>query len=163
MLVDLFSRYNRALRVYIRNLVKCDQTSDEIAQETYARLASIKNLDGIDHPKAYLFRTARNIALDHLRRKGLRVIDATVEVDEETVSGGMPTPEENLAHAQAKKCLERALRELPPKTRRVFYYRRYQGLTVKHVAAKMNMSERLVYKHMEDAMQHLALRLKGKS
>ena len=74
----------------------------------------------------------------------------------------MPTPEDNLVHAQTKKLFEKAMKELPSKTRRVFYYRRYEGLAIKHVAARMNMSERAVYNHMEDAMQHLALRLKGK-
>lgn len=163
MLLELFSKYNRALRVFIKNTVKCEQTADEIAQETYVRLAAVKDKDDIDFPKAYLFRTAKNISLDFLRRKGLRVVDDSVEVDTEAVLSSAPSPEENLIHNQAKERLETALKELPLRTRQVFYYRRYEGLTVKHVAAKMGISERLVYKNMEDAMQHLALRLKDKS
>tara|TARA_R110002096_G_scaffold144825_4_gene302132 strand:- start:86 stop:649 length:564 start_codon:yes stop_codon:yes gene_type:complete len=163
MLLDLFSKYNHALRMFIRNTVKCEQTADEIAQETYVRMAAAKNKEEIDFPKAYLFRTARNISLDFLRRKGLRVVDDNVEVDADAVLSSAPSPEDNLIHAQAKQRLENALKELPLRTRQVFYYRRYEGLTVKHVAAKMGISERLVYKNMEDAMQHLALRLKEKS
>jgi len=163
LLTDLFAKYHRVLGLYVWNLVKCDQTAEEIVQETYARIASGSSKGPIDHPRAYLFRSARNIALDHLRRKRLRVVDDSVELDGDTVAGSLPTPEDNLMHSQAQERFKRAIRELPPKTRRVFYYRRYEGLTVKHVAAKMNMSERQVYKHMEDAMQHLALRLKGNS
>lgn len=163
MLLDLFSKYNHALRMFIRNTVKCDQTADEIAQETYVRMAAAKNKEEIDFPKAYLFRTAKNISLDFLRRKGLRVVDDNVEVDADAVLSSAPSPEDNLIHAQAKQRLENALKELPLRTRQVFYYRRYEGLTVKHVSAKMGISERLVYKNMEDAMQHLAHRLKEKS
>ncbi|MEX0297674.1 MAG: RNA polymerase sigma factor [Kordiimonas sp.] len=163
MLLDLFSKYNHSLRMFIRNTVKCEQTADEIAQETYVRFAAAKNKEEIDFPKAYLFRTARNISLDFLRRKGLRVVDDNVEVDADAVLSSAPSPEDDLIHAQAKKRLENALKELPLRTRQVFYYRRYEGLTVKHVAAKMGISERLVYKNMEDAMQHLAIRLKEKS
>ena len=163
ILQDLFSQYNRSLRLFIRNIVKCEATAEEITQETYARLASAGNVEDIEHPKAYMFRTAKNIALDFLRRKGLRVVDDNVEVDEEMVVSSSPTPEENLIHQQAKKRFEAALKELSPRTRRVFYYRRYEGRSIKDVAAVLNISERLVYKSMEDAMQHLTLRLKGKS
>lgn len=163
ILLELFSKYNRALRLFIQNTVKCEQTADEIAQETYVRLAAVKDKEDIDFPKAYLFRTAKNISLDFLRRKGLRIVDDSVEVDTEAVLSHAPSPEENLIHSQAKERLENALKELPLRTRQVFYYRRYEGLTVKHVAAKMGISERLVYKSMEDAMEHLALRLKEKS
>lgn len=163
LLLDLFSHYNSALRLYIRNIVKCEQTADEIAQETYVRLAAVQSDEKIDYPKAYLFRTARNISLDYLRRQGLRVVDDNVEVHEDVISSSTPNPEDHMMHAQMQKRLEKALLELPVKVRQVFYYRRYEDLKVAEVAMRMGISERLVYKNMEDAMQHLALRLKGQS
>lgn len=163
VLQELYARYNRSLHLFVRNIVKCHATAEEIAQETFVRLASNKAAGEIEYPKAYLFRSAKNIAIDHLRRKGLRVVDDNAEVDSDAVASSGPTPEDNMVHVQAKKQLEAALKELPPRTRRVFYYRRYEGRSVKDVAAVMQMSERLVYKSMEDAMQHLTLRLKGKN
>ena len=161
MLLDLFSRYNRALKIFVKNTVKCEQAAHEITQETYARLAAVQNQKKIDYPRAYLFQTAKNISLDFLRRKGLRVFDETVEVHSEMAVSLSPNPEEILVHKQAKQEFENALKELPLRTRQVFYFRRYENLSIKQVAAKLGISERLVYKQMEDTMRHLAVRLKG--
>ena len=41
---------------------------EDIVQETYVRLCQIAKPEHIQHPKSYLFKTARNLALDNVKR-----------------------------------------------------------------------------------------------
>ena len=40
---------------------------EDIVQETYVRICAVKT-EQILHPRSFLYRTARNLALDHLKR-----------------------------------------------------------------------------------------------
>ena len=161
LLVNLFNSYNRSLKLFLRNLLGSEQTAEEIAQETYLRLLNTPDIESCEHPRAYLFRTARNLATDYLRRRGrgLRIIDGNVPVDQVDIPSVSPSPEEVTTYQQTKQRLDDALRELPLTTRRVFYYRRYQRWSIAQISAQMELTERMVYKHMETALKHLASRL----
>ena len=41
---------------------------EDIVQETYVRVCQVKHPEDIRQPRSYLFRTARNLALDYLKR-----------------------------------------------------------------------------------------------
>ena len=41
---------------------------EDIVQETYVRLCQVGKTERIQHPKSYLLRTARNLALDSVKR-----------------------------------------------------------------------------------------------
>ena len=44
--------------------------ADDIAQEAFHNILRVPDSTTIDDPKAYLFRAASNIALNHIRRQG---------------------------------------------------------------------------------------------
>ena len=41
---------------------------EDIVQETYVRLCQVGASEQIRHPQSYLYKTARNLALDSLKR-----------------------------------------------------------------------------------------------
>ena len=159
-IVELFDRYRKALKLFVQVTVKCENIAEEIAQESYLRFMRVQNEKVIEHPRAYLFRTAQNLSIDFLRRRALNVIDTKVEVNEDTVEGTSESPEEQAILTQTKSELERILIDMPRKSRQVFYYRRYDGYSIKEISSRMNISERMVFKYMRKAMQILAAGLK---
>jgi DNA-directed RNA polymerase specialized sigma24 family protein len=47
-----------------------------IVQETYVRVCQIENKDAVREPQSYIFRTAKNLALDHVMRAASRLTAA---------------------------------------------------------------------------------------
>ena len=48
---------------------------EDIVQETYMRVCQVANKDVIRKPQSFMFRTARNLALDHVKRSEFRLTD----------------------------------------------------------------------------------------
>ncbi len=70
---DLFRRYGTALKMFIFTSVKCEQTAEELSQETYVRVMRQAGKAPIEHLRAYLFRTATNLCTAVCRYKFYRV------------------------------------------------------------------------------------------
>ena len=64
----LFAESREALSRYVRRLTRSRDTADEIVQEAYLR--TCEHAESLRTPRAFLFRTARNLATDD-RRHGL--------------------------------------------------------------------------------------------
>ena len=54
---------------------------EDVVQETYVRLCQVDEPAKIQNPKSYLFKTARNLALDVVKRAENRLIESASEVD----------------------------------------------------------------------------------
>jgi RNA polymerase sigma-70 factor (ECF subfamily) len=52
---------------HLQRFVKCPETPQDLVQESYLVLVRISADIDIDHPRGFLYRTASNLALDHLR------------------------------------------------------------------------------------------------
>jgi RNA polymerase sigma factor (sigma-70 family) len=154
-LAQVFSRYGAALRVFVAAIVKCEQTARELAQEACLRVLQVHRRGEVTHPRAYLFQTAANVARDHLRREALHLFEKGVELDADRMQSQSPTPEDEVSLRQTETILARVLAEMPDKTRQVFIYRRFEALSIAQIAARMNISESMVYKHMRQALQRL--------
>ena len=64
----LFSRYREPLRRHRARTVRDDAAADDLAQELFLRVwTRAEQWDGRGAFKAWLFRIAANIALNHLR------------------------------------------------------------------------------------------------
>ena len=62
-------------------IVPPDEVED-IVQETYVRLCQVDEQEKIRHPKSYLFRIVRNLALDHVKRADHR-LNIQIESDDD--------------------------------------------------------------------------------
>ena len=52
---------------------------EDIVQETYVRVCQVKRKDEIREPRSFLFKTARNLALDHIKRAESRLVVSVEE------------------------------------------------------------------------------------
>lgn len=56
------------LRAWLRQRFERQVDIDDIVQEAYVRIVRARETSAFTAPKAFLFATARNLALDRLRR-----------------------------------------------------------------------------------------------
>lgn len=63
-----FWRYERDILGYLWRLTGDEQAAHDLSQETFVRAwRSFAKVSGYDHPRAWLFRVASNLGLNHLR------------------------------------------------------------------------------------------------
>lgn len=161
---QLFREHNRMLVRYLTVRLQSVQEAKEVAQESYARLLQLPQPGAPGLLRAYLFKTATNLAIDRLRH---RKIHRRAEEQPALLSELTATPEDwgdpaeqLLAREQAEQLLG-YLQELPPKCQRVFDLHRFEGMPQHAVAARLGFSERMVRRYVTYAMVYCHLRLQG--
>ena len=118
---------------------------DDIIQEAYCQVLAARARGTVmQSPKAFLFATARNRALDMVRARAVWRTEDLAEVDALAVldeNEGIP---EAVARNQEIELLTRAIQMLPDRCRQVLTLRRIYGLSQKEVAACLGISEHTV-------------------
>lgn len=135
------------LRAWLRSRFPKLVEIDDIVQESYARVLRARDrgqLDNLENPKAYLFATARNLALDHFRRLQTNAANGLAENALEDVSDETGNIRENLARHQDLELLTAALQSLPDRCRQVLTLRKIYGLSQREIAAQLGISEHTV-------------------
>jgi RNA polymerase sigma factor (sigma-70 family) len=156
------------LRAYLgRSLADRADVSDVI-QETYARLLTMTQLQrqAVRTLRAFLFATARNVAMEHLRRRPLVSLDALPELGLSGVvveSDHEPPPDETVNATQELNLLGRVIASLPDKCREVLTLRKIHGLSQKEIAARLGIAEHTVEKHISYGIRLCAARMLEKT
>jgi RNA polymerase sigma-70 factor (ECF subfamily) len=138
----LFSEHNESLVRFLAARLRSVHEAREVAQEAYVRLLSLDDSGAVSFLRAFLFRTAANLAVDRLRSRDRRrqALDAGLCDDSREAA----TPDRELASAQEVEIVRRLIGELPPKCRRAFLLNRIHGLEFAQIAQQMELSERMV-------------------
>ena len=141
----LFSEHNEALIQFLATRLRSVQEAKEVAQEAYVRLLSLEDSGAVSFLRAFLFKTAANLAVDRIRSRNRQrqALDAGL-CDE---SRETPTPDREAASAQEMEIVRRLVGELPPKCRRAFLLHRVHGAEFSEIAKEMGLSERMVRRH----------------
>ncbi|MFD4837390.1 RNA polymerase sigma factor [Achromobacter sp. NPDC058515] len=122
-------------------------------------------LDSADEQGAYLRKTVLNGVADEFRERqaGRRLqtvsLDEAAEGGQAWVAGDASCPMRAAAHQQRLKRLGEALQELPDRQREAFVLSRFDGLTQDEVAARMQISRRMVVKHLARAIAYCEVRV----
>ncbi len=106
------------------------------------RLLSLEDSGAVSFLRAFLFKTAANLAVDRIRSRNRQqqALDAGL-CDE---SRETPTPDREAASAQEVEIVRRLIGELPPKCRHAFLLHRVHGAEFSEIAQEMGLSERMV-------------------
>lgn len=136
------------------------QAAADVAHDAYLRVLERSSQARIEHPRAFLYRTALNLAVDEHRRSRVRKAEPLHVLDEEE---GMSEPSPQVLEDQRQRLdlLTLALNELPPLCRESFLLRKLEGLSHNEIAAHLNISRSLVEKHIVNAMRHCRLRMQA--
>ncbi len=136
--------HEAALRAWLRARFPVVTDADDLVQETYARLMQAHATGPIACPRAFLFVTARNLALNHLRHQRIERPEGAAEIDALSVADERVGIPEALAHAEDFQILIRAIESLPERCRQVVTLRKIYGLSQKEAAERLGISEHTV-------------------
>jgi RNA polymerase sigma-70 factor (ECF subfamily) len=146
-LEGLYGRYHRQLYAYLVAMLRSQHAAEDVVQDIFVKLhkqiGSYRFQSPFHH---WLFRLARNQAIDHLRREKVRRVSS---LDEEPVEGsplrervpakGRDAQGQLLAGEKAA-AIRSAVQALPPAFREVVLLREWEDLAYEDIAAQLGLS-----------------------
>ena len=158
-LSHLFEEHNRTLQSFLIARLGNEQEAREVAQEAYVRLLQLHQPGTVSFLRAYLFKTAANLAVDRIRQRANRERLDRSGPEREFID--RLSPDRRLMAAEELKVLEQALRELPPAYRRAFVLHRFEECSTGEVAHELGVQERMARNYISRAAIYCKLRLDG--
>lgn len=144
------------LRAWLRTRFPSLYDADDLVQETYARVLHARATVPIATAKAFLFTTARNLAIDRLRRAQIVDIESLAEIERLSVFDDMPGVSETVERRQELELLTQAIQSLPERCRQVLTLRKIYGLSQREIAAQLGISEHTVEAQVGNGMRRCA-------
>lgn len=122
---------------------------EDIVQETYVRVCQADAKEPIRTPRTFMYRTVRNLALDHMKRAETRMSRSLEEMaDGEPPAAGLAdTTLNDVTTREEFAAFCEAVRQLPVQCRRVFVLKKVYGYSQKEIAADLGLSASTIEKH----------------
>jgi RNA polymerase sigma factor (sigma-70 family) len=144
------------LRAWLRSQFPSQMDVDDIVQEAFVRVLKARAGGEVRSPKAFLFVTARNLALMQLRHRAVAREDSLTETELWGILDESVDVPQAVARAQELELLTQAIQSLPTRCRQILTLRKIYGLSQKEVAAELGIAE-----HTVEAQGTIALRKLG--
>lgn len=128
------------------------QAAEDLAQETFLKLARAGGFAEARHPRAFLMRIARNAAIDQFRRQRREHGAGGEELQIDAMAA--PPRQQQLLLAK------QVILALPPKLRDVFILSQIEGMTYGEIAQLRGVSVKTVEWRMKKALIRCAAALK---
>ena len=139
------------------SVVREHSLAEEIAQEVMLELWRRRESLQVEQSfRAYLIRSTRNRALNHVRHQQIVAREAAISALETRSS---PSGEDEVLGAELEIAIRDAIEGLPEKAREVFRLSREQGLKYAEIAGVLDVSVKTVEKRMGQALAELRQRL----
>jgi RNA polymerase sigma-70 factor (ECF subfamily) len=132
------------LRSYLRSSFPRMGDVDDVVQESYLRVWKAKAAQPILSARAFLFKVARHLALDLVRRKQRSPVQAVGDLDGLFVLEEEPDVAERCSFQEKIDLLAEAIALLPDRRREVVILCKLRRLPQKDVSARLGISERTV-------------------
>ncbi|MBA5867880.1 MAG: sigma-70 family RNA polymerase sigma factor [Nitrospira sp. CR1.3] len=156
---SLYQQYYGELLRFLTAKLGCREQAADVAQDTFVRLRSQKDLTTVVQPRAFLYKTALNLTVDLFRRQRVRS-EGTTQLDAiEEMPSTIPRQDCEVEAKERVRLLYAAIEELPPKCRQVFLLHKFKELPHAEIARRLGISKNMVEKHVMKAMGHCRRRV----
>ncbi len=127
---------------------------EDVAQNAFIKYADAHESKSIDNPKAFLFRTASNLVVDHHRSpKNVQPTEDDINSFENTEKSDVWSPETVLMGKQEADIVQEVLMTLPERDRAFVLMNRLENKTYTEIAKEANMSRSGVQKIIMQALE----------
>jgi RNA polymerase sigma factor (sigma-70 family) len=141
-LADWFHQWQAPLRKFLKGKGAVQAADlEDVAQEVFLRLMRYNRMELVEHPQAYLYKMASNVAAEWAIRSRRSHphdpcwLDGLVGVDQ---------PQRSFECNEAEREVRRAIEMLGPKQRRMLKLHFFEGLGHAEIATRLDVTQRSV-------------------
>jgi RNA polymerase sigma factor (sigma-70 family) len=146
---------------YLQRVWRNPADIPDFVQEVYIRVYESARETLPIQAKAFLFATARNLVIDHIRRLRLVSINQVENAGEFEPMVDEISPDRQLSAREELACLAMAINSLSEIAREVLWLRRVEGLSQRETAERVGLNEDAVESHLARSIRTLARTLFG--
>jgi RNA polymerase sigma-70 factor (ECF subfamily) len=167
LLHELVAQYQYRLVRYLIYLTGRRDAVDDLVQETWLRvLERDRSYDGQSPFAPWLFAIARNLAIDHLRKRRIFSLDGDDDANESatkarTLSSTDPSPFEQAARTEDAQHLAVVLQTLAPIYREALVLRFQEDLSLQQIATIAGASVSTVSSRIQRGLAALRTQMEG--
>ncbi|WP_440062493.1 RNA polymerase sigma factor [Pseudomonas syringae] len=149
---DVFLAQRAVLLRTLQRMVGNPSTAEDLLHETWLRVSRALTEHPVDHLEPFVFQTARNLALDHLRARRIHARTLVEDVSPgqlERVVAQLGKPED-AAHAKhLLESLSASLSTLSPRQQKIFTLSRLNGCSYLEIVEQLQVSASTVQKELK--------------
>ncbi|WP_291529827.1 RNA polymerase sigma-70 factor [Bacteroides sp. UBA939] len=156
---SLYRQYWGKVYNFSKLYIRSAQEVEEIVQEVFVKVWETRDrLDEAENFKGYLFIITRNLIFNNFRKSfnedfyKVSVLDAIEEsscnIEEEIIANNL------------KEYIDQLIKEMPARQKEVFSLSRENHLSYKEIAGKLDISEKTVERHINEALKYLKRNIK---
>lgn len=156
---SLYIEHIGEIRRFLARRLSCIEAAAELAHEVFIRYMLATPELQIENPRAFLFRIAGNMAIDHIRGNHLKPGQCVDIADCVDLASDYPSPERFAIARQELDRLRRAIEALPAKCREIFIRHKFDGIPQAVLAREYQVTLNAIEKHLVRALIQLRLRV----
>lgn len=150
-----FIKHAGGIKNYLYRFFHSRHDIEDVLQDTYIRAVEAERVNRIHAPKAFLYKVAKNLALNyhsHASRKLTDYLDNLEEMD--ALDGKIEKQPLDHQIEQENRFVQfcNAVKRLSPQCKRAFVLNKVYGLSHKEIAEQLEISPRTVEKHLEKGL-----------
>lgn len=158
---ELFFTYHGRLVLFANKFLGDMQASQDMVQDVFVNLWDKADQFEIkESPKSYLFQAVKNVCLNHARHITIKQ-NAAIEFEnklraqEQQIEANTSSPYFSLIELELEDKINEVIESMPDKCREVFKMSRFESLKNKEIAEKLDISVKMVEKHISKALSIL--------
>lgn len=152
---EFYEAYAVKLAIYVARFLGSDLWAEEIVQDTFVKLWSIRETIGdIEYPAGFVYRMIANRTKDHLRRKEHEV-KLQQYMGRYLQQSNLNTTQDQLDFQTGEKLFRQAVQQLPAQRALIFRMRNEQGLSYEEIARELELSRHTVRNQLNLALQNI--------
>jgi RNA polymerase sigma factor (sigma-70 family) len=152
---SLYRRTLLPLRRYLQRLLGNPSDAQDIAHDAYSRVYRAMNSTQVHQPQGLLYTTARNLAVNQLKRRDKSPVQGAHASVIELSPAQAPGVINVVMARQEWAATEAAIARLPLGCRAVFLLCRFEGLTHGEAASRLGISRKTAEKQHARALRLL--------
>lgn len=155
----IFNEYNQKVYNFCKQLLTSEQDAREVTQEVFIALWQNRTkINPESSLSAYIFGIARN-QIYNIYRKSVH-IQAYLDYLQNNDRQFDFATDDQVMFRELDNFVTQAIEELPPRRKEIFKLSRFEGLTYKEIAIRLNISENTVDVQIRKSLGYLRKVLK---
>lgn len=142
-----YTRLRSSLMRYVSRYFRQSHEIEDVVQEAFVKVLEAEGSRSIRSIDAYLFRTARNVALNTLSKHDYKLTEALAELGARPELSTGSLEDQYESRQQFERFCE-SLVALPERCQQAFVLRRVYGFSQAEIAQQMHISKNTVEMHL---------------